>query len=208
MAWLYYIVWPFVSSFFKTIFKCWKIENKKRFKIKGAIYAANHSSSAEGALINSYSYNPIRFLGKSELFNKPLNGFLMRGVGTIPIIRGASDKVGFQKAVEALHDGKRIGIFPEGTRGDGKTLLQPHTGVIRLAVLSGAPIIPVGISGGSKAWPKGKGPKFFKKIQVQVGEPWTVPQPSEGREFEYEELKELVDYLMFELIEPLLIKKG
>jgi len=132
----------------------------------------------------------------------------MRGVGTIPIIRGASDKVGFQKAVEALHDGKRTGIFPEGTRGDGKTLLQPHTGVIRLAVLSGAPIIPVGISGGSKAWPKGKGPKFFKKIQVQVGEPWTVPQPSEGREFEYEELKELVDYLMFELIEPLLIKKG
>lgn len=207
MAWIYFIVWPFVSSFFKTIFRCWRIKNKKRMKMKGAIYASNHNSNAEGAILNSYSYRPVRFFGKSELFEKPINRFIMKGVGTIPIKRGGSDKVAFKNAIEALKKGKRVGIFPEGTRGDGTELLDPHTGVIRLALLSGAPIIPVGISGGTRAWPKGGGPKFFKKVEVNIGEPWTVPQPSEGRELEYYEMKELARYLMFELIEPLLNKE-
>ncbi len=203
MAWLFYIVWPFVATFFKTIFRSWKIEGKNNMAEGAAIYASNHNSSVEGVILNSIKYRPIRFLGKSELFNKPINNFIMKGVGTIPIIRGASDNIAFEHAVNALNNGASIGIFPEGTRGNGKKLQDPHTGVIRLALLSGVPIIPVGISGGTVAWPKHKGPRFFKKVRTRIGEPWQVPEPTDGREFTYEELKELANYLMFELIDPL-----
>jgi 1-acyl-sn-glycerol-3-phosphate acyltransferase len=203
MAWLYYIVWPFVASYFKTIFRCWRVEGRKNLPKEGAIFAANHVSNAEGPILNALRYRPVRFLGKSELFQKSLNGFIMRGVGTIPIIRGGSDIEAFSFAVSALKKGKWIGIFPEGTRGNGRELQEPHTGVIRLALLADVPIIPVGFSGGTKAWPKGSGPKPFNKVYVKIGEPWRVPKPSDGREFTYEELKELARYLMFELIGPL-----
>lgn len=204
MAWLFYIVHPFVATFFKTIFRAWRIEGRKNIQKEGAIYASNHNSNAEGILLNSIRYRPIRFLGKAELFSNPFKNLIMSGLGTIPVQRGKSDKIAFKTAVEALQNGKSIGIFPEGTRGNGHELLKPHTGVIRLAVLSGVPVVPVGISGGTRAWPKGKMPRFFKKVKVKIGEPWQVPVPSDGRDFTYEELKELAEYLMYELIDPLL----
>jgi 1-acyl-sn-glycerol-3-phosphate acyltransferase len=69
--------------------------------------------------------------------------------------------------------------------------------------MADVPIIPVGISGGTRAWPKGRGPKAFEKVRVKIGKPWYVPKPEEEREYTYEELKELSRYLLFDLIEPL-----
>ncbi len=179
------------------------MEGKENIVEGGVIFAANHVSNAEGVLLNSIRYRPIRFLGKEELFKTPIGRIINGGLGTIPIKRGKSDNEALIKAVDALKEGKRIGIFPEGTRGNGKELGKPHTGVIRLALMADVPIIPVGISGGSRAWPRGKSPKLFRKVYVRIGEPWYVPKPAGGREFSYEELRELSEYLLYQLIEPL-----
>jgi len=129
----------------------------------------------------------------------------MKGVGTIPIKRGAHDTEAFKHAVKALNNGAYVGIFPEGTRGNGIELLQPHTGVIRLALLADVPIIPVGLSGAKKSWPKGRYlPRFGKKIWVKIGDPWYVPKPPEGQEYSYEDLKILAEELMFDRIKPLI----
>lgn len=200
MAWLFYIVWPFVSSFFKTIFLSWRKKGLKKLPEGGLIFAANHNSNAEGALLNTIRYRPVRFLGKEELFKKPIHGFIQRGLGTIPLKRGKSDKAAMEKAVNALKNGKWIGIFPEGTRGDGRELGEAHTGVIRLALMADVPIVPVGISGGTRAWPKGKKPRLFKKVHVLIGDPWKVPPPPEGREYTYDELKRLAEELLYDRI--------
>ncbi len=205
MTWLFYIVWPAMSTYFKITFRLWKFPEKKNLPKGGKIFASNHCSNAEGAILNLLWYKPVRFLGKSELFEHPIQRIAMKGVGTIPIKRGRSDKEGFQHAVIALKAGHNVGIFPEGTRGDGKTLLPPHTGVIRLALLASVPIIPVGISGANKAWPRGKiFPIFRKKVWMKIGDPWYVPEPPEGHEYTYEELKALSDELMTGKIEPLI----
>jgi 1-acyl-sn-glycerol-3-phosphate acyltransferase len=183
-----------------TIFRSWRKEGNRDLPSGGLIFAANHNSNAEGPLLNTIRFKPVRFLGKQELFDKPLHGFIQKGLGTIPIKRGKSDNIAMEKAVLALKKGKWIGIFPEGTRGDGRTLGDAHTGVIRLALMADVPIIPVGISGGTKAWPKGRRPRLFKKVHVKIGEPWKVPQPSSGGQYSYDALKELAGELLYERI--------
>ncbi|MGA1872753.1 MAG: lysophospholipid acyltransferase family protein [Thermoplasmatota archaeon] len=205
MTWFFYLGWPIGYPFFRLTFRLWKIEGRERIPKGGKIYAVNHCSNAEGPILNLLHLKPVKFLGKSELFRYPHQKLVMKGLGTIPIKRGKSDKAALENAVKALKKGDYIGIFPEGTRGDGRTLNPPHTGVIRLALLADVPIIPVGISGAKRAWPKGRIlPRFGRKVWVKIGYPWYVPKPPPGNEYSYEELKELANELMYERIGPLI----
>lgn len=204
MAWLFYLLWPIVAPYFKLAFRFWRVPEKEKIPGGGKIYAANHCSNAEGPILNLFHFKPVKFLGKSELFRSPYQRIAMKGVGTIPIKRGASDKKAFEQAVSALKKGDYIGIFPEGTRGNGSELLPPHTGVIRLAILADVPIIPVGFSGAKKAWPRGRYLPRFRKVWVKVGDPWYVPKAPSGREYTYDELKKLANELMYEKIQPLI----
>ncbi|MCK5774518.1 MAG: 1-acyl-sn-glycerol-3-phosphate acyltransferase [Thermoplasmata archaeon] len=204
MPYLYIIARIIVSPIFKTFMLAWRPIGKKNLPKGGMIFAANHTSAADGVLMNSHMYRPVRFLAKEELFATPFKRFIMKGIAQVPLKRGSSDMIAFSKAIEHLHKGDIIGIFPEGTRGDGKTLQRPHTGVIRLALLADVPIIPVGISGAKKAWPKGRYfPRFGKKVIVRYGEPWVVPKPVGKNEYSYEELRSLSQQLMDEKIRPL-----
>ena len=204
MVYLFVLARILVSPIFLTFMRSWKPIGKKNIPKGGLIMAANHTSSADGVLLNSHMYRPVRFLAKEELFSTPFKKFIMIGVAQVPLKRGATDRIAFSRAIEHLHKGHIVGIFPEGTRGDGKTLRKPHTGVIRLALLANVPIVPVGISGGLRSWPKGRFfPKFGKKVTVRYGKPWHIPKPDGEREYSYEELRELSEILMNEKIKPL-----
>lgn len=204
MSWLFYLGWPFVAPYFKMTFRFWKVPDRDKIPKGGKIYAVNHCSNAEGPILNLFHAKPVRFLGKSELFRMPHQRIVLKGVGTIPIKRGAHDTIAFKHAVIALKKGAYIGIFPEGTRGNGTELLPPHTGVIRLALLADVPIVPVGLSGAKRSWPKGRYlPRFRKKIWVKIGDPWYVPKPPVGRKYSYDELKALAEELLYERIQPL-----
>jgi 1-acyl-sn-glycerol-3-phosphate acyltransferase len=205
MAWLFYAAWPIAAPYFKLAFRFFRVPDKEKIPKGGKIYAANHCSNAEGPILNLFHFKPVRFLGKTELFRMPHQRIVMKGVGSIPIKRGVSDKEAFNFAVKALKKGDYIGIFPEGTRGNGLELLPPHTGVIRLALLADVPIIPVGFSGAKRSWPKGRFlPRFGRKVWVKIGDPWYVPKPPKGREYTYQELRDLANELMYERIQPLI----
>ncbi len=206
MTWLYHIVTPPLLCYFRTTFRAWeRPESLGVLPEGGIIFASNHCSNAEGPMMAAYLDRPVRFLAKQELFDRPHSRFFFKGIGSIPVRRGRSDATALENVVVALKKGHYIGIFPEGTRGDGRTLLEPHTGVIRLALLSGAPIVPIGISGGHLAWPKGRlFPRYGVKVTARFGRPWYVPGPPPGREYTYDELKELANELLFGRIAPLI----
>jgi 1-acyl-sn-glycerol-3-phosphate acyltransferase len=117
----------------------------------GVILAANHISHADPIALADYivygTGRIARFLAKSTLFKrKSFVGAVMRGAGQIPVHRHTADaSLALKDAVQALHNGECIAIYPEGTvsRDPDKWPMLAKTGVARLALLSGAPVIPI-----------------------------------------------------------------
>ena len=117
----------------------------------GAIVAANHISHADPVALADYliygNGRIVRFLAKSSLFKgNGLVGRVMRGAGQIPVHRQTADaSLALRDAVAALQSGELVAIYPEGTvtRDPHKWPMQAKTGIARLALLAGVPVIPV-----------------------------------------------------------------
>jgi len=113
----------------------------------GAIVASNHVSGLDPLLLACASNKPLRYMIATEQYNKPLLRWLYRTMGTIPVDRTGAPEKAFYAARKALDEGELIVVFPQGriTRPDEDVPLK--RGVILLADLAGAPIIPVRLSG-------------------------------------------------------------
>lgn len=115
----------------------------------GAILVANHFSQADPLTVAHFIYDAGRwpqFLAKASLFDKPLLGYLLRQVRQIPVARGTVDAVkALESAVQAVKDGDAVIIYPEGTTTKQPDLwpMRGKTGVARLALSTGAPVIPI-----------------------------------------------------------------
>ena len=111
---------------------------------------------------------PITFMAKSELF-KGIFGKLIQSLGAFPVHRGEADTEAIRLALELLKQGRAVLIFPEGTRGNGREIQPMTTGVALLAKRSGAAVLPVGIAGTHKRFPKGKAIPGFGRVSVRFG---------------------------------------
>lgn len=116
----------------------------------GVILAANHISHVDPIVLADFVLEELdltpRFLAKSTLFGKGIVGLVMRGAHQIPVHRDAADaSLALTSAVAALHAGETVLIYPEGTvtRDPDKWPMLARTGVARLALLSGAPVVPI-----------------------------------------------------------------
>jgi 1-acyl-sn-glycerol-3-phosphate acyltransferase len=143
-----------------------------------AIVACNHISYLDpltnGEAIDGTGRRP-RFLAKEELFRIPVVGTVLRGARQIPVTRGSRDGSSLDRAAEALEAGELVVIYPEGTvtdRADGLPM-QGKTGVARLALRTGVPIVPMASWGSREVWQKsGKGSlRFGRPIMTKVGAP-------------------------------------
>ena len=128
----------------------------------GAIVAANHVSFLDPLLLPLVVPRRVMFLAKMKYIDKPLLRWFLRAVGVIPVatdepggIPGAAGAAGAAGAVaagvRAVRDGRLVGIFPEGTRSPDGRLHRGKTGVARIAIQAGVPVIPAGITG-TPAW--------------------------------------------------------
>lgn len=97
----------------------------------------------------------LTFMAKEELFHGPL-GKIIASVGSFPVRRGESDTEAIRNAIATIEAGKALLIFPEGTRGDGETLLPINKGVTMLAKRTNAWVVPVAIVGTHIVMPRGK----------------------------------------------------
>jgi 1-acyl-sn-glycerol-3-phosphate acyltransferase len=111
------------------------------------IFAANHRSFLDPFAIATLVRSPVYFVAKRELFRKRLQGWWLNSLGAFPVRRGMSDEDMIETATMLLERGDKVVIFPEGTRVRPGPLGAPKRGVGRLAVETGAPVVPVAIIG-------------------------------------------------------------
>ncbi len=147
-----------------------------------AIIVFNHRSYFDPtavALLLTKSDRPIRFLGKREVFDTPVLGKITQGMGGIPVDRATGSDEPLRAAAQALRGGELVAMAPQGTIPRGPAFFDPELkgrwGAAKLAALSGAPVIPVGLWGTEKVWPRSSRlPRLSisrPTVQVKVGEP-------------------------------------
>ncbi|MEU4656562.1 lysophospholipid acyltransferase family protein [Streptomyces sp. NPDC023723] len=111
------------------------------------IFAVNHSHNIDGPMVMGVAPRPTHFLIKKEAFVGPLDPFLT-GIGQVKVDRTGTDRTAITRALDVLSAGGALGIFPEGTRGEGD-FAALRAGLAYFAVRGGAPVVPVAVLGSS-----------------------------------------------------------
>jgi 1-acyl-sn-glycerol-3-phosphate acyltransferase len=132
---------------------------------------ANHLSVLDPPLVGGATERQLSFLAKAELFEIPLFGRLIRALNARPVRREGADASALREALRTLAEGRALLIFPEGTRGTEGELRPAKAGAGMLAVLSGAAVVPVYITGSGRAWPKGRRLPRRTRVTVTFGPP-------------------------------------
>ncbi len=181
-----------------------RVEGKEHLPRDGAvILAANHRSFLDSIFIPLLVGRRVTFVAKAEYFDDPKTAWFFRAVGQIPIRRegGDASEGALAAATEVLEGGGVFGIYPEGTRTRDGYLHKGKTGVARLALATGAPIVPVGLIGSDECQPTdAKLPRLFKRVTIRFGPPLSMGHYA-GRERDRLVLRQITDELMFELCE-------
>lgn len=186
------LVYPPVIGIFKTF---WRVLGLQ-FQFRGeahvprrgaAILAMNHVGYLDFAIAGTAllsSKRLVRFMAKREIFDHPVAGPLMRGMKHISVDR-KNGGPSFVEALKALQNGEIVGVFPEATISQSFELKDMKSGVIRLAIESGAPVLPTIIWGSQRIWTK-KVPRNFKRentpIYVVIGAPMYFSKNDDAEE--------------------------
>ncbi|MBA2439286.1 MAG: 1-acyl-sn-glycerol-3-phosphate acyltransferase [Thermoleophilaceae bacterium] len=138
------------------------------------ILAANHRSFLDPFVIGICIRRPIYFVAKSELFRNRMVGWLLNSLGAFPVRRGESDEESVATALALLARGEAVVIFPEGRRHRSGPLHEPKRGVGRLALESGAPVVPIAVAGTERAR---RGWRIRPvRVNIRCGRPLSYPR--------------------------------
>jgi 1-acyl-sn-glycerol-3-phosphate acyltransferase len=143
------------------------------------ILAANHISNADPVIVGSWLTpklgRRIHWLGKKEMFDWPIVGWMARNGGVVPVDRGGADVEAFRIAQRVLDAGQVLMVFPEGTRSPTAELQTPKDGLAMLALRTNATIVPIGVSNTDRVWPKGRPiPRLGGHATMRIGKPFKV----------------------------------
>jgi len=191
-----------------TVLRIWfrpKVEGSRALPAGPVIVASNHLSFSDTFFLGAVVSRRLTFLAKSSYFDTPgLKGWLMarffRGLGQVPIDRGggAASGVALTAGEEVLQRGGVLGIYPEGTRSPDGRLYRGRTGVARLALSTGAPVVPVAMICTDRIQPPGTVIPTMAPLVIRVGEPLTFSR-FEGQQEDPAALRAVTDEIMREL---------
>jgi 1-acyl-sn-glycerol-3-phosphate acyltransferase len=167
----------------KPLMRFWfrmRVEGAENVPAQGpVILAANHRSNIDPVLVASAIHRPVTFMAKSELFVGPL-GWIMRLIEQFPVRRGSMDREALRQSSEVVSAGRILGLFPEGSRGDG-SFTAIHAGLAYIVLREPCPVVPVAIFGTERVKrPLGWLP-LATPVRIVVGRPITSPDPGVGK---------------------------
>lgn len=144
------------------------------------LVAGNHTGFLDGPIVFMMLPRPSHFLVKSELYSGPW-ARVLEFARQIPVHRGTPDRTALRRALDVLGADGVLGVFPEGTRGEGRLETVQH-GIGYLALRAGCPVVPVVCTGTAEALPKGKLlPRFRAPIDVVFGPAFRIQVSGDPR---------------------------
>lgn len=172
-----------------------------------AILASNHLAVIDSFFLPLLIEREVAFIGKSDYFTgKGVKGWavknFMTAVGTIPVDRsgGKASMAALQAGIDRLRSGELFGIYPEGTRSPDGRLYRGKTGVARVALATGAPVIPVAMIGSNLAQPIGQAiPSTRHRVGIVIGEPLDFSR-YQGLDNDRFVLRSITDEIMYSLM--------
>ena len=185
VGWTYTFVRILVSLPTLLIWRVRAIDRENVPRDGPLILAPNHFSQMDHFFIGLYLRRKIRFMAKSQMFGPPVLTYIYKHGGVIPIRRGHHDEEAFTTAFTVLDQEGMLLIYAEGGRSRSGELGEPKPGVGRLALESGAPVVPIAIFGSAtvRRWKRLR----FPRVTVEYGEPLSFPMeesPSRERQLE------------------------
>lgn len=200
---LYWVLKAVLTPILRACYRV-RVEGRAHVPRTGpVILAANHRSFLDSIFLPLVVRRRVTFVAKAEYFDDPKTAWFFRGVGQIPIPRegGTASERALESATDVLRAGRAFAIYPEGTRTRDGYLHRGHTGVARLAVGCGAPIVPVGLVGTDEAQPVDrKLPRLLKPVTIRFGVP-IDPARYADRPHDRLVLRELTDEVMYAIHE-------
>ena len=184
----------------------WRFEGLEHVPSEGgALIAGNHISYfdplAHGYFLEKAGRRP-RYLAKIELFRNRVAGPVLRGARQIPVVRGSGDTAPIDAALRALNAGELVVVYPESTvtTNEDFSPMKGKTGVARLTLASGVPVIPLAVWGSAPVWQRegGKSLRFGRPIWVKAGPPLDFSE-YEGRDDDPKALREITDSVTAEI---------
>lgn len=164
------------------------------------IMAPIHFSHYDPTLVVVAQRRHLRMMAKEELARTPVVGAFIKAMDGFFVKRGANDTEAIRKAIAFLENNECVVMFPEGTRGDGKTMGKLNKGIAMLAKKTGAKVVPVGLHGPQLAWPRGGFIKRRHKMTVVYGEPFTFDEVA-GEGSNAEQREQFLSVLEHKIIE-------
>ncbi|HEY2946787.1 MAG TPA: lysophospholipid acyltransferase family protein [Micromonosporaceae bacterium] len=205
LYWLlkYIILGPWLKLLFRP-----QVEGRDNVPDHGpAIIASNHLSFSDSIFMPLMVKRKVTFVAKAEYFTgRGLKGWLIKmffvGTGTIPVDRsgGRAAQAALDTQLRVLREGNLAGIYPEGTRSPDGRLYRGKTGVARLALVGGAPVVPVVMLNADEIQPPGKVLPRIRRVKIRFGRPLDFSRYAGMAGDRFVE-RAVTDEIMYELME-------
>jgi len=169
----YWTMRALLVPFFLVYFRMQRIGRERLPRSGPLLLASNHRSFLDPFVIGTLGRRPVYYMAKRELFEKRWQAVLLNALGAFPVDRGAGDRDAMDTARAILARGDCVVVFPEGTRVRPGPLGEPRRGIGRLALETGAPVVPVAVIG-SDAVRRGWRVRP-RKVRLRVGRPLRFP---------------------------------
>jgi 1-acyl-sn-glycerol-3-phosphate acyltransferase len=194
-----------LGPFLKGVFRPWITGAENVPSTGPVILASNHLSFVDSIFLPLMLERPVVFLAKSEYFTgKGVKGWLTRlffkGTGQLPIDRsgGKASEASLNTGLEVLSRGEVLGIYPEGTRSPDAKLYRGRTGIARMVLEAGVPVVPCAMIDTEKVMPIGSKMPKIRRIGIIIGKPLDFSRFA-GLEGDRFILRAVTDEIMYEL---------